>query len=65
MRVQSSMAVVEAPPAARDALEELDVHLQAMTRLGLLVALPAPLVRTALLVCRQPAEAVAHQDPMH
>jgi hypothetical protein len=57
--------LVEATSGARDALEELDVHLQPMAGLGLLVALPALFVRTMLLVRRQSAQAVAHEEPMH
>jgi hypothetical protein len=38
--------LVEAPPAARDAFEKLDVDLQPIAGLGILVALPALLVGT-------------------
>lgn len=48
-----------------DALEELDVHLQPMTQLGLLTALPALLMGAVLLVGRQPAQAAPHQDPVN
>ena len=57
--------LIQAPPGTRDALEELDVHLQPVAWLGLLVALPALFVRPMLLVGRQPGEAVAFEDPMH
>ena len=57
--------LIEAPPGARDALEELDVHLQPMARLGLLIALPALFVGPMLLVRGQAAQAVALEDPMH
>jgi len=56
--------LVQSLPRAGDALEQLDVHLQAMTRLRLLVPLPALLVWAVLLVCREPLHAVLTQDPM-
>ena len=49
---------------AWDALEELDVHLQPMTRLQLLYAASA-VVRPVLFVGRQPGQAMALEDPMH
>ena len=57
--------LVEALLRSRDALEELHVHLQAVTRLGLLVALPALNVRLVLLVRREPPESVLVQKALH
>ena len=57
--------LVEALPAARNALEELHIHLQAMPRLRLLVALPAPPSRPMLLIGRQPAQAMLAEEAMH
>src|SRR5262249_39579832 len=52
-------------PLAWDALEELHVHLQAMARLLLLVALPALLVLAVLLARGQPVHPVAPEDAVH
>jgi hypothetical protein len=49
----------------RDALEELHVHLQAMARLRLLVALPALPVRLMLLARRQLVQPMPLQDALH
>jgi hypothetical protein len=49
----------------RDALEELHVHLQAVSRLGLLAAFPALTVRLVLLIRRKPAHFVLDQDPKY
>ena len=57
--------MIEPPARARDALEKLDVDLQAMPRLRLLVARPAVRVPPVLLVGRQPVHAVTAQDAMH
>ena len=46
-------------------LKELDIHLQAVPRLGLLVAFPPFLMRLVLLIGRQPVHAVLDQEPMH
>src|SRR5688572_5482541 len=56
--------LIQAAAGARDAFEELDVHLRPMAGLGFLVALPALLVGTMLLVRGQPAQAVTHEDQM-
>ena len=50
--------LIEALSGARDPLEELHVHLQAVARLRLLVSLPALPVRPVLLIGRQPVHAV-------
>ena len=50
--VVNGSELVEPFRGSRDALEELHVHLQAMARLGLPVALPAFTVRLVLLVGR-------------
>ena len=52
-------------PRSWDALKELHVHLQAVPRLGFLVAFPALTVRLVLLIGWQPAHAVLDQDPVH
>jgi len=50
--VVNGRELVEPFGGARDALEELHVHRQAVARLGLLVALPAFTVRRMLLIGR-------------
>jgi hypothetical protein len=50
--------------AARNALQKLHVQPEAMSRLGLLVALPSFAVRPMLLTCGQAAQLVASQDAM-
>jgi hypothetical protein len=56
--------LIEAAARSGDALQKLHVQLQAVPRLRLLVALPAPAVRLVLLIGRQPAHAVPRQDAM-
>src|SRR5690606_20143836 len=57
--------LIEPLARPRDALEELHVHLQSMTGLRLLVALPALLMGLVLLVVWQPAHTVLDEDPVH
>ena len=57
--------LIEPPARARDALEKLDVDLQAMPRLRLLVARPAVRVPPVLVVGRQPVHAMPGQNAMH
>ena len=57
--------LIKPPARARDALEKLDVDLQAMPRLRLLVARPAVRVPPVLVVGRQPVHAMPGQNAMH
>jgi hypothetical protein len=57
--------LVEALLRPGDALEELYVHLQTVTGLRLLVALPAPLVRLVLLIRGKPTKAVFLENALH
>ena len=57
--------LIEPFSCPRNPLQELHIHLQAVPRLGFLVALPALTVRLVLLVSRQPAHVVLDQDSMH
>src|SRR5258708_1585840 len=54
--------LIQALLGARDPLEELHVQLQAMSRLGLLVALPSPPMWPALLIGGQTVQSVTDQD---
>ena len=49
----------------RDALQELDVHLEAVAGLGLFVTFPAEPVGPILLIGRQPAHPMLDEEAMH
>lgn len=57
--------LIQALPGTRDPLEELDVQLQAVTRLRLLVTLPRSPCRPALLIGGQPVQSMSDQSAMH
>ena len=63
--VIDSGELVEALTGPWDALQELHVHLQAVSGLGLLIAFPALTMRLVLLIGWQPTHTVLDQDPMY
>ncbi len=63
--VIDSRELVEPFASPRDALEELDVHLQSVAWLGFLIPLPPFTVQPVLLIRREPAHSMLDQDSMH
>ena len=57
--------LIEPLPCARNALEKLYVHLQAMPRLRLFIALPSLRVGAMFLIRRQPVHPVAEQNAVY